>query len=134
MARILMVEDDTGLGDSISRALDAHGHDVTWALDLAAARQAAADDEFDVVLCDWAFPDAPGGLKNKPNGAVFLNEFLPAHRLCKAILWSGLDRRREARELMPVPPDAIMLKDLATSVLDRINEYAAAAGRAGAVR
>lgn len=123
--RILMVEDDLGLGESMERAFSARGHEVTWAIDLAAAILAMEESllGIDVVLCDYQFPAAPGGLKNEPNGPVFLNElgrYYGDGDLPLVILWSGLDRTEEAGWVLEIVPDHILVKSATLEVLDLI--------------
>jgi DNA-binding response OmpR family regulator len=58
--RILLVEDDSTIGASLTRALDAAGYDVEWARDAASAGAAAARLTPDLVLLDLGLPDRDG--------------------------------------------------------------------------
>jgi DNA-binding response OmpR family regulator len=58
--RILLVEDDTIIGASLSRALGGTGYDVEWARDATSARAAAASAAPDLVLLDLGLPDGDG--------------------------------------------------------------------------
>ena len=55
--RILIVDDETNLLDFLSLLLEQEGYDVTPAGGLRAARDAVADQQFDLVLCDIMMPD-----------------------------------------------------------------------------
>lgn len=58
VARLLLVEDDQLIARSLSRALQAAGHDVEVAGDVASARPLLAEP--DLVLCDLGLPDGDG--------------------------------------------------------------------------
>jgi len=57
--RLLLVEDDRMIGDSLRAALRPEGFAVDWVRDVAAARSALATERFDLVLLDLGLP--PGG-------------------------------------------------------------------------
>ena len=57
--RLLLVEDDTTLGDAVREFLAEQGHVVDWAKCVADAR-AAAFEPFDAILLDWRLPDGSG--------------------------------------------------------------------------
>ena len=57
--RLLLVEDDRMIGDSLRAALRPEGFAVDWVRDVAAARAALATERFDLVLLDLGLP--PGG-------------------------------------------------------------------------
>ena len=62
--RLLLVEDDRMIGDSLRAALRLEGHAVDWVRDVAAARGTLASERFDLVLLDLGLPatgapDAP---------------------------------------------------------------------------
>jgi two-component system, OmpR family, response regulator QseB len=62
--RLLLVEDDRMIGDTLRSALRLDGHAVDWVRDVMAARAALATESFDLVLLDLGLP--PGG----PPGAA----------------------------------------------------------------
>lgn len=58
--RLLLLEDHEDGGELLAALLRHHGHTVTLVRTLAAARRAAADARFDLVLTDLALPDGSG--------------------------------------------------------------------------
>jgi DNA-binding response OmpR family regulator len=59
-ARILLVEDDPGIGTALRMNLEYEAYDVTWARDLRAARESTKSDTFDLVVMDRGLPDGDG--------------------------------------------------------------------------
>ncbi len=59
-ARILLVEDDEGLGDVVFRNLQARGHDVTIATDVQSALTQLHLHTFDLTFLDINLPDQTG--------------------------------------------------------------------------
>jgi DNA-binding response OmpR family regulator len=59
-ARILLVEDDRGLGEGLVESLTQHGHEVVWAHSGRAALDRAGAAEPDLVLLDLGLPDMDG--------------------------------------------------------------------------
>ncbi|HRI19215.1 MAG TPA: response regulator [Burkholderiaceae bacterium] len=63
--RLLLVEDDRMIGDSLRQALRDEGYAVDWVYDARAANATLVDERFDLVLLDLGLPDAAqwgGGL------------------------------------------------------------------------
>lgn len=58
--RILLVEDDFMIGDSIRTALRQEGYAVDWVRDGAVAEQALSSEHFDLVLLDLGLPKRDG--------------------------------------------------------------------------
>ena len=58
--RILLVDDDQGLRQSLSLLLDAEGHQVTAEGQPQAALERAGRNEYDVILCDVRMPEMDG--------------------------------------------------------------------------
>ena len=60
--RLLLVEDDRMIGESLRGALRLEGHAVDWVRDVAAAKGTLATERFDLVLLDLGLPAtaAPG--------------------------------------------------------------------------
>ena len=58
--RMLLVEDDRMIGDSLRGALRLEGHAVDWVRDAAAAQSTLASERFDLVLLDLGLPRGDG--------------------------------------------------------------------------
>lgn len=58
--RVLLVEDELRLGESIQRGIARHGHEVELVRDCATAIDAGLHDDFDVLVLDVNLPDAVG--------------------------------------------------------------------------
>jgi DNA-binding response OmpR family regulator len=58
--RILLVEDDETLRQSVARTLSAHGHTVSEAADFEAAKAFLEREQPDVLILDINLPDATG--------------------------------------------------------------------------
>ena len=56
----LVVEDDTALGTTLKERLAKEGYQVSWAQTLAAAREFAAKEKFDLAILDLGLPDGDG--------------------------------------------------------------------------
>ena len=55
--RLLLVEDDRMIGESLRAALRLEGHAVDWVRDVAAANSTLASERFDLVLLDLGLPE-----------------------------------------------------------------------------
>jgi two-component system, OmpR family, response regulator QseB len=55
--RLLLVEDDRMIGDSLRAALRQEGHAVDWVRDVAAAHSSLGSERFDLVLLDLGLPE-----------------------------------------------------------------------------
>ncbi len=58
--RVLVVEDDTLLGDALQAGLKQAGYAVDWLRDGIAADQALATEPYDAVVLDWGLPRLSG--------------------------------------------------------------------------
>ena len=72
--RLLLVEDDRMIGESLRQALRQDGHAVDWVYELAAGRLALASETFDCVLLDLGLPEAPGRPASPGAGLLLLRE------------------------------------------------------------
>lgn len=60
MARVLLVEDDTSLGRTLTERLEKEQYAVTWAQTIAAATAALAASRWDLAILDVKLPDGSG--------------------------------------------------------------------------
>ncbi|WP_395704186.1 response regulator [Aquabacterium sp.] len=67
--RLLLVEDDRMIGESLRQALRLEGHAVDWVYDSAAAKATLGSERFDLLLLDLGLPDAPGQ-PARPDGGL----------------------------------------------------------------
>mgnify|MGYP001204881534 CR=1 FL=1 len=69
--RLLLVEDDRMIGESLRAALRAEGHAVDWVRDAAAANGTLASERFDLVLLDLGLPaDGSGSAATQPQAGL----------------------------------------------------------------
>lgn len=84
--RILLLEDDLAVADSIMRALRLRGIEGVHAKTVAEAIAAYDVDLFDVIVCDYNLPDG--------TGLDFLAKVRGSDKAV-TVLCSGLDRSKE---------------------------------------
>ena len=91
--RLLLVEDDTGIGRLLERGLAAEGYAVDWVRTLAAATEAARPGGHDLVLLDRMLPDGDGAafcaalpLRSVPLEAA-VGEVLGTLSVLVAVIW-----------------------------------------------
>jgi two-component system OmpR family response regulator/two-component system response regulator QseB len=65
--RLLLVEDDLMIGESLRLALRQDGYAVDWVRDISAAHATLASERFDLVLLDLGLPE--GGPPSQPGSA-----------------------------------------------------------------
>ena len=72
--RLLLVEDDRMIGESLRGALRLEGHAVDWVRDAGSAQTTLASERFDLVLLDLGLPAtaAPGAETQQGGGLVVL--------------------------------------------------------------
>lgn len=58
--RILLVEDDVGLGQAVQQALSEEGYAVDWAQEGGLGRDLALLEPYDLLVLDWMLPGASG--------------------------------------------------------------------------
>ncbi len=58
--KVLVLEDETRLGQLLRRSLSEHTHRVNWVTTCAAANDAIAEATYDLVLVDLGLPDGDG--------------------------------------------------------------------------
>ncbi len=70
--RLLLVEDDRMIGQSLRLGLKQEGHAVDWVYDVAAAQAALAAEQFDTVLLDLGLPLSADGAASASAGLAVL--------------------------------------------------------------
>jgi DNA-binding response OmpR family regulator len=60
MFTVLVIEDDTTIGSTVTSALSANGYEATWKRDGRSGLRAAAEQKPDLVLLDLGLPDLDG--------------------------------------------------------------------------
>ena len=68
--RLLLVEDDRMIGDSLRAALRLEGHAVDWVRDAPAAQSALSSERFDLVLLDLGLAPVPAAGPQAPVDGV----------------------------------------------------------------
>lgn len=81
VVKLLLVEDDPLLGESLHQALDRKGYQTRWVTNGAEALASVCDGSFDLVLQDVRLPDA--------DGLDILAEILKAQPRCYALVMTG---------------------------------------------
>ena len=79
--RLLLVEDDRMIGDSLRGALRLEGHVVDWVRDAASAQATLSSERFDLVLLDLGLPaTAAPGAETRLDGGLAVLRALRARR------------------------------------------------------
>jgi len=79
--RLLLVEDDRMIGESLRGALRLEGHAVDWVRDAASAQATLASERFDFVLLDLGLPaTAAPSAETRPDGGLDVLRALRARR------------------------------------------------------
>lgn len=101
MARILIVDDEAGIRDTLSALLAADGHEIDTAANGYAAMDRFRENQADLVICDIMMPDK-GGLetivdlrKTNPNVKIIAISGASAGGQRKILDWAtkmGADR------------------------------------------
>ncbi len=82
--RILLVEDDRGLGSAVRDQISAEGHTPDWVETLADARACTDTVDYDLILLDLALPDG--------NGVDFLRALRARRATNPVIIMTARDR------------------------------------------
>jgi len=60
MTRLLLVEDDRTLGETLVERLEKEGYEIDWAMTLSDARKKLKENEHELMLLDVRLPDGTG--------------------------------------------------------------------------
>ena len=117
--RLLLVEDDPLLGESLHEALSRQGYQTSLATSGAEALAACSDESFDLVLQDVRLPDA--------DGLDILQEILTAQQSCNALVMTGQATVEMAVRAMKLGAFDFITKPFSVDVLlmklDRLLEF-----------
>ena len=117
--RVLLVEDEIRLGESIQRGIARHGHEVDLVRDCASAIVAGLRADYDVLVLDINLPDAAGW--------DVLTALDAAHRRPRTIVLSAIaPSAARVREFSPI---SVLEKPFPIDALLRLIEHPAEAGQ-----
>lgn len=100
--RILLVEDDRGLGGALRDQIEAEGHTLDWVELLADARACVETVAYDLILLDLALPDG--------RGLDFLHGLRAEGRRTPLIILTARDRVTERIEGLNAGADDYLVK------------------------
>ncbi|MBX2854089.1 MAG: response regulator transcription factor [Rhodobacteraceae bacterium] len=122
--RLLLVEDDTGVGRLLERGLAGEGYAVTWVRDLASAK--SAENGFDLVVLDRMLPDG--------DGASFCTELAERGSPAAVLMLTARDALEDKLSGYTAGADDYLTKPFEfDELLARLNALARRVGHAGAV-
>ena len=91
--RLLLVEDDRMIGESLQRALRLEGYAVDWVRDATAAGTTLASERFDLVLLDLGLPTTAGVDAKRADGLDVLRAARARHDATPVIVLTARDAR-----------------------------------------
>ncbi len=105
--RLLLVEDDRMIGDSLVRGLGDDGYHVDWVRDGIAASAALADPSanFALVLLDWGLP--------RQDGMAVLKELRASRSLVPVLMITARDTLQDRVEGLDAGADDYLVKPFA---------------------
>ena len=109
--RLLLVEDDRMIGDSLVRGLGDDGYHVDWVRDGVAAAAALADPSasFALVLLDWGLP--------RQDGLSVLKELRARHSLVPVLMITARDTLQDRVQGLDAGADDYLVKPFALAEL-----------------
>jgi DNA-binding response OmpR family regulator len=116
--RLLLVEDDRMIGDSLQRALRLEGYAVDWVRDAAAAGGTLASERFDLVLLDLGLPPGPAGAGKAGDGLDVLRAMRGRHDATPVIVLTARDARGDRVAGLDAGADDYLVKPFE---LDELN-------------
>ena len=119
--RLLLIEDDRMIGESLQKALRLEGYAVDWVRDAAAADATLASERFDLVLLDLGLP--PGHSAASPSarpkdGLDVLRAARARHDTTPVIVLTARDDRGDRVAGLDAGADDYLVKPFA---LDELN-------------
>jgi two-component system response regulator PilR (NtrC family) len=121
-SRLLVVDDEASVLDLLTLLFQSEGYQVASARSATEARQALADQRFDLVLCDILMPDGNGldllkEMKSAADGAVPAVIMMTAYTSTKSAIEA---MKLGAYDYISKPFDVEELKLLAQKALERV--------------
>ena len=117
--RLLLVEDDRMIGESLQRALRLEGYAVDWVRDAAAADGTLASERFDLVLLDLGLPPGAGSGGARPaDGLAVLRAARARHDATPVIVLTARDARGDRVAGLDAGADDYLVKPFE---LDELN-------------
>ena len=117
--RLLLVEDDRMIGESLQRALRLEGYAVDWVRDAAAADSTLASERFDLVLLDLGLPPGAGaGAGGPADGLSVLRGARARHDATPVIGLTARDARGDRVAGLDAGADDYLVKPFE---LDELN-------------
>jgi len=117
--RLLLVEDDRMIGESLQRALRLEGYAVDWVRDAAAADSTLASERFDLVLLDLGLPPGAGaGAGGPADGLSVLRAARARHDATPVIVLTARDARGDRVAGLDAGADDYLVKPFE---LDELN-------------
>jgi two-component system OmpR family response regulator/two-component system response regulator QseB len=116
--RLLLVEDDRMIGDSLQRALRLEGYAVDWVRDAAAADGTLASERFDLVLLDLGLPPGAGPGPAHGDGLSVLRALRARHDATPVIVLTARDARGDRVAGLDAGADDYLVKPFE---LDELN-------------
>ena len=114
--RLLLVEDDRMIGESLRSALRLEGYAVDWVRDAAAADSTLASERFDLVLLDLGLPPGPGAAH--ADGLSVLRALRARHDPTPVIVLTARDARGDRVAGLDAGADDYLVKPFE---LDELN-------------
>ena len=100
--RVLLIEDDTVLGDAVRDQIAADGHSVDWAARLDMAQDHLAVASYDLILLDLMLPDG--------RGQPFLRKLRARGDVTPVIILTALDQISDRIEGLDAGADDYLVK------------------------
>jgi DNA-binding response OmpR family regulator len=108
--RLLLVEDDRMIGESLRGALRLEGHAVDWVRDAAAAHATLASERFDVVLLDLGLPAGPADAHGPRDGLDVLRALRARRDATPVIVLTARDARGDKVSGLDAGADDYLVK------------------------
>ncbi|MEP7301272.1 MAG: response regulator [Caldimonas sp.] len=116
--RLLLVEDDRMIGESLQRALRLEGYAVDWVRDATAADRTLASERFDLVLLDLGLPPGSGPGEHPADGLAVLRAARARRDATPVIVLTARDARGDRVAGLDAGADDYLVKPFE---LDELN-------------